>query len=276
MHWDHPWRLLARVLLLFTIPCVEKRISIAMETSSGAGGVALGIGAELVRSLPLGPARTHAAELLVQLDTLLVTEHLRPTDVAEVYVSIGPGSFTGLRVGVTVARTLGQMVPLLQVVAVPTPLAIAENVAQMDWEHLGVLLGAKESIVHATLLKRDPTEADGKAVMVGRSRLVSIEELLAETLVDSAPTGVRRDESGEGGRPLVLTGEALGFFRDADWPEDVELVDEDLWAPTAEGVWRVGRRLAEEGKQITAWRNLLPVYARGPEAVRLWDSRHGG
>ena len=275
MHWDHPSRLLARVLLLSTIPCVEKRISIAMETSSSAGGVALGIGAELVRSLPLGPARTHAAELLVQLDTLLVTEHLRPTDVAEVYVSIGPGSFTGLRVGVTVARTLGQMIPLLRVVAVPTPLAIAENVAQMGWERLGVLLGAKESIVHATLLRRDPPlrsvvgppEADGKAVVMSRSRLVSIEELLAEAPVDSG--------SGWGVRPLVLTGEALGFFRDADWPEDVELADEDLWAPTAEGVWRVGRRLAEEGKHITAWRNLLPVYARRPEAVRLWDSRHG-
>ena len=251
-----------------------------METSSRAGGVALGIGAELVRSLPLGPARTHAAELLVQLDTLLVTEHLRPTDVAEVYVSIGPGSFTGLRVGVTVARTLGQMIPLLRVVAVPTPLAIAENVAQMDWERLGVLLGAKESIVHATLLKRNPTlrsarpygpagppEADGKAVVMSRSRLVSIEELLAEAPVDSGSSG--------GVRPLVLTGEALGFFRDADWPEDVELVDEDLWAPTAEGVWRVGRRLAEEPKHITAWSNLLPVYARRPEAVRLWDSRHG-
>ncbi len=125
-----------------------------METSSRTGSVALGIEGELVRSLLLGPSGRYAAELVARMDELLTPESLRPTDVTDVYVSVGPGSFTGLRVGITAARTLAQMIPSLRLVAVPTPLAIAENVSQMDWEHLGVLLAAKEKIVHATLLKR--------------------------------------------------------------------------------------------------------------------------
>ncbi len=249
---------------------MEKRISISMETSSRTGSVGLGIGGELVRSLPLGPSGRCAAELVGRLDELLNPDALRPTDVTDVYVSVGPGSFTGLRVGITVARTLGQMIPSLRLVAVPTPLAIAENISQMDWKHLGVLLSGKEKIVHATLLKRGEVTGGGKgaggSVVEPRSRLASVEELFPETPGDC----------GAGGwpRPLVLTGEALGFFRDTEWPEDVRVVDESLWLPTAEGVWRAGRRLAEEGKGITAWRNLLPVYARRPEAVRLWEARH--
>ena len=220
----------------------------------------MGIDGELVRSLPLGPSVRYAAELVGGMDELLSPEALRPTDVTDVFVSVGPGSFTGLRVGITAARTFAQMIPSLQLIAVPTPLAIAENVSQMDWKHLGVLLAAKEKIVHATLLKRG-------AVAEFHSQLASIEELFPETPGDCGLGGWAR--------PLVLTGEALGFFRDTEWPEDVRVVDDSLWLPTAEGVWRAGWRLAEEGKGITAWSNLLPVYARRPEAVRLWEARHG-
>jgi tRNA threonylcarbamoyladenosine biosynthesis protein TsaB len=224
--------------------------SIAIETSCRNGGVALGRDDELSAARELGPTGRHATELLAQLDDLLKAFQLRPADLGEAYVSAGPGSFTGLRVGITAARTLGQLLPDLKLVSVPTPLAVAENVRSADWRNLGVLLAAKESIVHATLLERDGEEIR----IAAPARLAQPQELLADWP-----------------RPLMLTGEALEFL-DFPWPPDVRLVEPPLRLPTAEGVWRVGRRLAA-ARQFTPWNELLPIYARRPEAVRLWEQR---
>ena len=47
----------------------------------------------------------------------------------------------------------------------------------------------------------------------------------------------------------------------------------DLFLPTPEGVWRVGRRLAAAGA-FTPLPQVLPLYTRKPEAVRLWEKRN--
>ncbi len=51
-------------------------------------------------------ARRHAAELLPALDRLLKRLHASVTDIGDIIVADGPGSFTGLRVGATVAKAL--------------------------------------------------------------------------------------------------------------------------------------------------------------------------
>jgi hypothetical protein len=73
-------------------------------------------------------------------------------------------------------------------------------------------------------------------------------------------------------RPVLLTGEGLDYHDLAG--EGVELAEPDVRLPTAEGVWRVGRRLAAAG-EFTEYHHLLPIYTRRPEAVRLWEQRHG-
>jgi len=45
-----------------------------------------------------------------------------------------------------------------------------------------------------------------------------------------------------------------------------------LYLPTPEGVWKVGRAMAKAGK-FTDYQRLVPQYARGPEAIRLWEAR---
>ncbi|NBB95093.1 MAG: tRNA (adenosine(37)-N6)-threonylcarbamoyltransferase complex dimerization subunit type 1 TsaB, partial [Planctomycetes bacterium] len=119
-------------------------VSVAIEASCRRGAVALGVGDELRDARELGSTRKHAAMLLPALEALLGEASLAPVDVDELYVSVGPGSFTGLRVGLTAARTWGQMQPDLRIAAVPTPLAIAVNV-DADWQHVGVLLAAKRA-----------------------------------------------------------------------------------------------------------------------------------
>ena len=235
----------------------EPTISIAIETSCRRGGVALGLGDELARTIAFDASSRHATHLISRLNELLAGAGRRPTDVNEAYVSVGPGSFTGVRVGVTVARTLGQAIPHLRLVAVPTPLAVAENVPHLDWEHLGVILDAKEGLVHASLLARR-----GEQIAFAAAPAV----LTPQEFLATAP------------RPVLLVGEGLGYQGVEDFQaEGVRVVDPDhleLHLPTAEGVWRVGRRMALAG-QFTDYPRLLPVYARKPEAIRLWERRRG-
>lgn len=230
----------------------DQPVSVAIETTCRAGGVALGIGDTLQEAIAFDARRRHATLLIGRLEQLLAARKLSPADVAELYVSVGPGSFTGIRVGVTVARTWAQACPALRTVAVPTPLAVAQNAAHADWRHLGVILDAKEELVHATLLIRNE---HGRPVPASPPRTEPLADFLAR-----AP------------RPLVLSGEGLGYHSPGENAEGIGLLNESLWLPTPQGVWAAGRQLANAG-EYTEYHHLLPHYARKPEAVRLWEKR---
>ena len=227
-----------------------EKISIAIETSCRQGSVALGIGDKLVATSLLGDTGKHAASLLPALDALLKEHNLTPKNIQEIYVSAGPGSFTGLRVGITVARTLGQMLPEANIVAVPTQHAIAENVADQNWKNLGILLAAKNDTVFASLVSRDE---NNQPVQLEDSQVKPISEILASFPADT-----------------IYTGEGLGFTsQDLD---SVAKIDQQHWFPKIESVWKIGHKLAKLGK-FTDYNNLLPTYSRKPEAVRLWEKR---
>ncbi len=231
---------------------MTETISIAIETSCRAGGIALGVGGRLKAEVPFDASQRHATQLVGRLRDLLQSHGARPADVGEIYVSVGPGSFTGLRVGITVARTMAQAIAaagaaLPRCVAVPTLAAVAENARPLEWQHLGVLLDAKDGSFYAGMFSRqgDDINIDAPPALT-----------TAEALLAAAP------------RPLLLIGEALTFVK-IDAP-GVTQAPSDLFYPTAGGAWRVGQRLAAAG-QFAEYHHLLPIYPRQPEAVRLWE-----
>jgi len=228
---------------------MPEAVSIAIETSCRRGGVAVGCGADLLEAVEFAADRRHAVQLIGRLDEVLRRHGRRPGHVREVYVSVGPGSYTGLRVGITVARTLAQAVAGIRCVAVPTVEAVAENAANLDFRHLGVVMDAKEATVYAAVFVR----RDGRIVPAGEPRL-----LPARQFADQAP------------RPITLIGEGL-WYQDLSG-QGITLGEESLYLPSAGAVWRVGRRRAAEGK-FQDYHTLQPMYLRKPEAVRLWEKR---
>src|SRR6185369_12348403 len=77
-----------------------------LETSHQPGVVALANGEQLLGEMRLDEARRHARDLVPATKSLLDQVGWRPRDLTAVVVSIGPGSYTGLRVGIMSAKTL--------------------------------------------------------------------------------------------------------------------------------------------------------------------------
>src|SRR5688572_5406356 len=75
------------------------------------------------------------------IDRLCREQGIGPKDLAELYLSIGPGSFTGLRIGVTLAKTMS-LTTGVKIVAVPTVNVLAAN-APPDAKHVIIVLDAK-------------------------------------------------------------------------------------------------------------------------------------
>lgn len=91
---------------------------LGIETSGLAGSVALSRDDVVLGQRSLEQAgRRHAQTLVSQIAALLAAHKLSPPDLSAVAVTQGPGSFTGLRVGVVCAKTLAYalQVPLLLV-----------------------------------------------------------------------------------------------------------------------------------------------------------------
>ena len=274
---------------------MSQAVSIAIETSCRQGGVALGIGGELRREIAFDASQRHATHLVSRLSDIVAEARLKPADVGELYISIGPGSFTGVRIGVTVARIMQQMIAGLRAVAVPTASAVAFNAIEMDWQNLGVVFDAGEGHVYtavyakgtgslsAPFAERVPVPAVGAPVSGSGEKRISANSAESEpvpilpvpiSLVCEPVTMPAGDFLAAAPRPILLMGEGLGYHKLSG--EGIELLPagSDLHFPTARGVWHIGRAMAAAG-QFTNWPRLLPIYARPIEAVRLWEQRQG-
>jgi tRNA threonylcarbamoyladenosine biosynthesis protein TsaB len=229
----------------------EDRI-IAIETSGRQGSVVIGMGDQILAYREFAAHQQHARDLLPMLDALCREQGWRPNELTHCYLSIGPGSFTGLRVAVAFARHLA-LAAGVKICAVPTMDVMARSALTLPNppEHVATILDAKRNEVFAALFEHT---ADGY-----RRTLEPVMTPLA-ALLAKAP------------RPLAVLGEAVEQNRETIQSAGAAAVDSNLWWPRAENVLALGRAMARQ-HQFTPPRSLVPFYLRRPEAEELWEKR---
>ncbi len=94
---------------------MEKRPLLAIETSGPDGGVAIVCDDEVLGEVFLSSKETYSRRLLSAISYLLKGLGLELRELSAIAVSLGPGSFTGLRIGLATAKglCLGAGVPLI-------------------------------------------------------------------------------------------------------------------------------------------------------------------
>lgn len=187
------------------------------------------------------------------IDEVCRQNSIQPRDITVIAVSIGPGSFTGLRIGVTLAKTMA-FATGAKLIAVPTLPVIASN-APADAQWVMPILDAKRDQVFAAVYRRgkpiaESTEQKAPLDEMEPPQLLHLPELLAR-----AP------------RPVLVLGEGLKYhIQHLSGAEDsVSVAPEELWWPKASTVAHLALQLREAGAYADPFK-LTPLYIRKPEA----------
>ncbi len=122
---------------------------LAVETSTLAGGAALLDGERVVGESTLNIKATHSERLMAAVDHLLELSGWKPENLEGLAVAIGPGSFTGLRIGISAVKGLALALGI-PVAAVPTLDALAATLP-FAAHPVCPILDAKKGEVYASL-----------------------------------------------------------------------------------------------------------------------------
>ena len=224
---------------------------LGLESSAKSASVALMEDGKLLARSFQNTGLTHSRTLLPMAEAMLQNCELGIADVDAVAVAVGPGSFTGLRIGISAAKGLA-WARELPCIGVSTLEAMAQNLAHLENTVLVCAMDARRSQIynalftseHGRLTRRTPDRAIGLAELA--------EELRSEPL------------------PLVIVGDGAVLCEKALTESGLpcRLAPPQLVMQNAMSVALCAEDLARAGKLVSA-QELLPVYLRPPQAQRL-------
>lgn len=223
---------------------------LAFESSAKPASAALVKDGQLLSQYTQCSALTHSRTLLPMAEDMLKNAELRLSDVDLIAVAHGPGSFTGIRIGVSTVKGLAW--------AAEKPCVGVSTLEAMAWHGLAVggyicpVMDARRSQVYNALFKIE----NGRPVRMTEDRPIALEELAKEVTALNAPVF------------LVGDGAALCFeYFTAHGVPCVMAPDNLRW----QDAWGVAMAAADKTPGNAD--ELLPVYLRLSQAERERQER---
>jgi tRNA threonylcarbamoyladenosine biosynthesis protein TsaB len=211
-----------------------------IETSGRGGFVGLVCDRTVIRSAMLDESRRHARDLAEKVRQLFDLEKLKPSSTKNVIVSLGPGSYTGLRVGLASAKAFAYAIgcPLA---AVPTFDAIANRTPE-GIDRIDVIADGLQGFVYIQSFQRGFDWQPSSELRIARARDCWIAGL--------TPGG-------------TVTGPGVAVHN-AVIPLFVQRVPLELRSPTPESLWQASTKLEPMSRGELF--HLEPLYLRGSSA----------
>jgi tRNA threonylcarbamoyladenosine biosynthesis protein TsaB len=222
---------------------------------------------ETVFSAPL----SHSAEIFPAISELLDQFNLKPGQIEHVYISGGPGSFTGLRIATTLAKIM-QLAYAVKIVAVDTLDVAAANVIDLIAENtlsaakhkkpavggqrVAAILDAKRGQFFIAVYEQgeDAEQNSGRDIW---------KKILPDCLMTPSQF---LDRFACEDKPIRLLGDGLLYYKDKFQAKNVHFFDEKYWSPHAGKVLLLGRQMALK-EQFTDALMLTPNYLRKPDVT---------
>jgi tRNA threonylcarbamoyladenosine biosynthesis protein TsaB len=226
---------------------------LSVETSTMLGGAAVMDEASgLVAEIKLNVKTTHSERLMSAIDTVLRQSDLSLDDIDAFSVAIGPGSFTGLRIGLSTVKGLSYATGK-PIVTVPTLEAFALNFSYST-HPVCLMLDARKSEVYAAVF----TWEKGGFERTFEERSIRPEDLLKEL---------------QG--TVLFAGEGVNIYRHLireAMGDGAIMASADKMVPSPTNVAVIGLAKALR-KEYTAPAEAVPLYIRKSEAEVKWSRK---
>ena len=248
----------------------KKTHILAVETSSRIGSVAIALNEKMLGETVFSSPLKHSAEIFPAIRGLIDQFDLNPGQIEHIYISVGPGSFTGLRIAATIAKIM-QLSHAAKIVAVDTLDVVAANVINLipentisaanynlpdiTGERVAAVLDAKRGQFFIAVYERD---TDRESNAAGRA-------LWKKVLPDSLMTISQfHDSFACQDKPIRLLGDGLLYYKDKFQAGGIDFFPKEYWSPRAGKVFLLGRHKALE-EQFEDALTLTPNYLRKPD-----------
>ncbi len=223
---------------------------LAFDGTAKVASVAVCDGGRIIGQYSIDNGLTQSELLLPMAEDLLKSLKLSFSDIDIFATAVGPGSFTGVRIGVSLIKGLafGRGVPCVEV---STLEALAENLRTLDGIY-APCMDARRSQVYNALFECE----GGKIKRLCADRAISLSELAEELC-------------GYGERAVYLSGDGYGVAMAAlsGTVPTLKETPELLINGNAASVARVAERKYEAGEYVSD-SELSPLYLRLPQAER--------
>lgn len=221
---------------------------LGIDTATKVCSVALTLDGRVLAEQNSTDGIAHSRRLLPEIDMLLKTAKVAKADLDMVAVSMGPGSFTGLRIGLATAEAIAYAQKKF-LHGVDTLQALAFNLQNED-RIISPLIDAQKGNFYQALYQWQ----DGKLVCLAPTAIVN-EEQAWERIGD---------------RPCVVTGECAKITA---LPNNAAMAEEGVRMPLAKSLCAIGEREFDKERDKIIF-GLEPYYIRRSEAEELWEQRH--
>ncbi|MDP2932614.1 MAG: tRNA (adenosine(37)-N6)-threonylcarbamoyltransferase complex dimerization subunit type 1 TsaB [bacterium] len=260
---------------------IKKPIILALETSGRIGSVALAVAGRLVAEKTFSTPVRHSAEIFPAITGLLESSSLGPQQIDHIYISTGPGSFTGLRIAAAFAKIMHLANNNIKIVAVDTLDCIASNVidfqkqTKTEVKKIAAILDAKRGQFFTAVYERKSInraatvrERLKEGATAQRERFArGFADCWDKTIDDCLSTAQEFIERfADPNNPVWLLGEGLVFYKIFFEAKGIEFIDDQFWRPSASKVLLLGYRLALAGRFADPLA-LVPRYIQRPDII---------
>ena len=226
-------------------------LTLALDTATGVCTVGLVRDGHVLAEYDISVGLTHSEGLMPQVDQMFARTGIKKENIDRIAVSIGPGSFTGLRIGLAAAEAMAYAWKC-SICGVNTLTAMAYNIPVAGMV-LAPVLDAQKGNYYTAFYEWVNGEL---------KELQPVEMADAETLLQQLQAC---------GKPVLLMGECEKLLKQ-DLPSGISVAPEQVRLPKASSV-----ALATEGMDALTGEevfSLRPYYIRKSEAEELWEKRH--
>ena len=227
---------------------------LGIDTSSMAASVAVIEDNKLICEYTINTKKTHSQKLMPMIENMLGLSDLNVREIDAIAVCEGPGSFTGLRIGMATAKAIAH-VNDIPVIGVNSLEALAANMNLCD-KKICSILDAQRNQVYTGRYQYEGT----KLVEIKEIGIQQIDELL--------------EQLAQSGEQWILVGEAVYKYEDKIREiSNIEIPAASNNVTKAGSLCSVAKVKFDEGKDIFDCYTVNPLYIRKSQAEEQYEEK---